>query len=810
MQTRGDGLEESSSAVVIGRLLTDRRAASGLTQEQVADRAQLSVRALRNIESGLVTRPRRRTVHALIEVLGLGGDDAALLKKVMTTGAGDQLARIGVPVARALPAAPSRFVGRGEAVEHLLRGLRSGDARRSNAVLLVGAAGTGKTALALHVAHSLAGAFADGQIFLALGRDAGLTGVLARVLRMLGVSVVDVPADLGEQADMYRSMIADRRLLIIADNACAAEARLLMPGRSRSAVVFTSRSALTSLDDLPRIALAPFTVPEATELLAQLLGWDRVRREESAARRIISYCDGLPLALRVAGARLVAHPYRSLAWLADRLAVGHRRLDELTVDDIGVRTSLLSTCASLTPAAGRLLGRLGQIQVSTVPAWLAAAAMNVTVGEAERLLEELTALHLIEPVAVLPGGGERFVLHDLVHAFAGEIGVQHEPEAVRRTVQRRVLGAALRRAEAAQRIANRAILAVEVPAVDRWGPAPDREITELGVDPWFQHERGILVALTVQACDLGEIGYAYGIAHAMLDFFDNMRYDDDLLLTHQRVFDAATACGHDVARGYAAIGRAELNANHGRYDDVLPDVELAVTVFERHRAELPKALLYARCLLAMCRRLRGEIDEARVETERLVEVAAGFEDPQAEAAARLALGACLSASGDHEAAAGSFRRALTLYERAGVYIAMSNALMRLGLEQAVLGQHDDATATLTQALQICRVSGQPQAEPHILLALADSAVSAGRPALARRHLQDCAAILDERPSLTCQAKLHLHLGRVNALEHNTEEAGHHFARGQVFAVRAGAPGMASVIRRHLRELAVASRPATIS
>jgi transcriptional regulator with XRE-family HTH domain/tetratricopeptide (TPR) repeat protein len=795
----------SALTLQLGRLLAEQRARAGLTQEEAAERAGLSVRALRNIEHGLVAQPRRHTIAALVAALNVEEPDQALIDRYvrmartvdgpLPTVPGDRPQTSG-----SLPPAPACYVGRDEAVKELERRLTRTSADQPTSVFVVGAPGTGKTALVLHVAHRVQDEFPDGQIFLGLGRDPDPTGVLARALRLLGVSNGEVPTNVDEQLERYRSILAGRRQLIIADDATAAQARLLLPGACRSALMVTSRSVLPSLDGFARITLAPLTPGEGIDLLARLLGPERVAAEKEAAARIVAFCDGLPLALRVAGGRLATHSYRSLTWLAQRLAVGHRRLDELTVDDVGVRASLLSACSGLSRPARRLLGRLGQLDLVQVATWVCAAIMDNTPDDVADPIDELVAMHLVEPVDTPAAMSQRFALHDLVHTFAGELGLQDEPAEELAAARRRVFGAALLRAEEAREVANSSLIIPETPDVPRWGDSAIAEIAAVGADRWFRGEQHSLVALTLQACDLGELDYAYGLAAAMYDFHDAMRLDEEMQLIHERIFDAAAMAGHEVAQAYAAFGRAELNANRGQQHKIMSDLQFALGIFHRYRSRLPMATLNTEVVLAHTLRIQGEAASALALARTIVEVAIQSGNTRAEASTRQTLGTCLSWSGDHHNALAAFQRSLKLFEQVGSAMGVSLCLMRIGTELGMLGLHDEAEHELEHSLRLSLANGNPQGEPFILLALADNAIIARRSAAARRYLQRCAVAVERHPGEILTARMLLGHGRIFEREGAYDQALQYYRRAFHKAANVGAFGLVEIIGEHLSAL----------
>lgn len=801
----GDRLE---SAVLLGRLLAERRTAAGLTQEEVAERAELSVRGLRNIELGLVAKPRRRTIAALVDALDIDESNAALLDRYARLARASAVGTTAHPeapprpaVAMALPVVSPRFVGRRDLRRDVARELAVSGAGRPGALLIVGPAGSGKTALAVQVADDVRESFPDGQFLLSLGSDRTATNVVARALRLLGVSGTEIPADPDEQAELYRLILATRRVLILADDATAAEARLLMPGRTASALIVTSRCSLFSLDNCRRFTVPALDESEGVQLLETVVGAERVRAESDAARRIVGFCGGLPLALRVAGGRLIAHPYRGLGWLAERLIDRRRRLDELTVDDIGVRTTLLSACAGLSRAAARLLGRLGQLDVSHVTTWIAAAALDSSHELAETLLDELVAAHLLEPTATPHRLPQRFVMHDLVLACAGELGVRNEATDDLRHSHQRVLGAALRRAEDARRMADRALTVMEPPSVPRWGNGAVPEIADVGADAWFQAEYGTLTALALQACDVVELDYAYGLSLAMADFHDVVRHGDEMLAINQRIADAAAAHDHEVARAYALFGKAELDANRGRHDDVMSVLRSIVEVFRRHRDRLPIAALTAETVMAHTMRIHGDVPGSAKLAEELAGIAETLGDARTEAAVLNCLGAGFASAGDHDRALPVFGRALALYRDVGSVTGVSLCLMRVGIEQAALGDHAAAELTLEQALTANRGGGNPRSRPVILLALAENAIATGRMDQAERYLGLCTQALDSHPHDGLSARLVFCRSRIDEHEQTYGRAAECCRWARRHAARAGAVWLGDTVEISLRPLA---------
>lgn len=397
----------------LGELFAQLRSRAGFTQEELAEKADLSVRGLRNIELGHVARPRPRTVAALVDALDVDESELLLIERHLRAAAPAR-------AVTTLPSPPVHFVGRADVLDQLTR--RIAGAAGGSPVLIVGPAGIGKTASAVHVAHRLRDSFPGGQLFLSLSRESDDRAILRHILRLLGVSGRDIPDRSAEQLADYQSILRERRVLVLADNATSSQMHMLAPMHRGSALVVTSRVTLALPHAALQVVLPPLDQDEGLELLAGLLGPDRVHREVIDARRIVDFCEGLPLALRMAGGRLIAHEYRSLAWLARRLTDERRRLSELAVDDVGLRAGLTSTYSVLSGRARELFAQLGQLDTEYGGDRIARALAGLPRDQHRALVEELVAAHLIEPAPVWPGTPQRFTMRALVHAFASEVG----------------------------------------------------------------------------------------------------------------------------------------------------------------------------------------------------------------------------------------------------------------------------------------------------------------------------------------------------------------------------------------------------
>jgi transcriptional regulator with XRE-family HTH domain/DNA polymerase III delta prime subunit len=335
VQRDAEGAGPAAVQAPLGRLVRAHRARLGLTQEEVAHRAGLSERTLRNLEASRSSRPYPNTIRRLADALELTGrqrDQFEAAAPGVTPGLGLEGA---VPCL--LPPSVADFTGREEEVAAVLELLGVEGLQGAKAVVIsavAGKPGVGKTTLAVHVAHRLRGEFPDGQLYVNLqgaqSQPLEPGEVLARFLRALGLDGSSIPADLEERAERYRMLVAGRRVLVVLDNAAdEAQVRPLLPGRPTCGVVVTSRARLTGLEGARLVDLDVLPLQVAVELLARVAGPARVAAEPDAAAAIVATAAACRWRSGSPGARLAARPAWSLARLAERLADERRRLDEL-------------------------------------------------------------------------------------------------------------------------------------------------------------------------------------------------------------------------------------------------------------------------------------------------------------------------------------------------------------------------------------------------------------------------------------------------------------------------------------------------
>ncbi|MQA97202.1 MAG: AAA family ATPase [Streptosporangiales bacterium] len=424
-----------------------------------------------------------------------------------------------------LPLAASAFIGRRAELAALDALPEVGEGDPLPLCVVSGPAGVGKTALALHWAHSAVASFPDGQLYADVrGYDAEAAPtapalLLERFLRTMGVPAERIPAEHEAREALFRSTPQGRRVLIVLDNAASsAQVRPLLRGAPGRLVLVTARRRLEGLvagEGARSLTLDLLTAGEAVELLRAVAGPERVARDTEAAVRLGALCDRLPLALRIAGARLVARPRRRLATLAGRLAEQGHRLAELAVDDRAVRTGFGVSYDDLAggPAA-RMFRLLGLLDVPDIAPAVAAALANVSELQAEDLLETLVDMHLVETPSP-----RRYRMHDLLRLFARERAAVEETAEERGRAVRRALDHYLATVRAAAREVNPADQWRE--DVVRWRlSTPGTALASAAeAHAWVERERECLLAAGRQAAtapgDGPEIAIGLAVAFHM-------------------------------------------------------------------------------------------------------------------------------------------------------------------------------------------------------------------------------------------------------------------------------------------------------
>jgi transcriptional regulator with XRE-family HTH domain/tetratricopeptide (TPR) repeat protein len=803
----------------LGEVLRQARRRAGLTQEQVAEQAGLSVRALSDLERGRTSKPHRRSVESLAAALGLAESEygrllgplspagasgtAASGESAVTpaarllsgngrpapltpdfpwpareAGAGPALTHdrgeampspaaaaedtvaVGAGAARAgggggqapaqLPADIADFTGRGEEVTRIRRILAEHTQRDSpgavTIVVLVGAGGLGKTTLAVHVAHSLLAQFPDGQLYAHLlgvsKRPAAPGEVLARFLRELGMDPARIPVGEDERAAQYRSRLAGRRVLIVLDEARdAAQVRSLVPGSASCAVLVTSRNRMPDLAGSHLINLDVLEVPEARALFAKVVGRQRAEAEPEATDEVLAACAGLPLAIRIAGARLAARGGWTVRAMAGRLSDERRRLDELKTGDLAVRASFEVSFTSLPGRAdpggvdlAHAFRLLGVWAGPFIGLRAAAALLGQQEGATADALELLVDAHLLDSP-----GPDAYRLHDLVKSYAADRALAEEPAQARDGALHRVLVWYLHTVDAVAQMVSPHRYRLPLAAPDPVCRPLAFSSPEQALD-WCETERANLVAATRQAAESGLHALAWQLPLAATTFYSRRTFLGDWAETHRIALSSARALGDKLAEA-AVLNSLGAACNYQRQDEGAALLERALAI-RREIGDLPGEAQTA-CNLAEHFVRVERFDEAIGLLERARDIHGQLGHAYGEGVALNNFGEAYLALGRLDEAIDNLKRAQEIFAEIGETRGEGYALSNLGEAYLAAGLIGQAVGCLRPALELRRALGDRLGQAQTLRALGQASVAGGEPGEAGRLLARSRDIFEE-------------------------------------------------------------------
>jgi DNA-binding SARP family transcriptional activator len=633
--------------------------------------------------------------------------------------------------------------------------------------LVTGVAGVGKTGLVVHWAHRAAEHFPDGLLFADLrgyeeNTEPTAPGtVLDRFLRALGVPATAVPADLGERAAMFRSLLDGRRVLVVLDNVRSSVQVLpLLPGNGPSCVLVTSRDPLDELSGehaTVRLRLSVLEEAEAVALLGRVAGGSRIAEDPEGAAELGRLCDRLPIALRIAGARLGAKPHWSVRRLVSRLDDESRRLDELSMGERRVRAGFEVTHRDLPSDTARLFRLLGLLDVADFAAWTAAALLDTDLDEAEELLEQLVDAQLLRVVD--PGPVPRYRFLDLLRLFARELAHAREPEEQRRAALERAFGGWLALAEAAQRAIYGAGHAAAHGGFRRWttGGMPSPEADPLA---WFEGERAALTGAVEQAAGVpGFHRAAWELVANCVGFFEIRNYRDDWALAAVRALGAARSADDPLGEAVMDYGLGTLALIRREYPESAKRLGSAVELFAELGGAHGRALALAQ--LALVDWARGQVGRAADACTVALRLLGteGAADPYAR-------GRTLALLGQMEVELGRPEEGLAR-ARAAVAESLEHRLGRLEaqtryrLGEVLLGQDDpldgaeQAAEEFGRMLALVRGSKDGTALAHGLNGLAAALLLRGRREAADDALTEALPLAREAADRLIEAQLEL-------------------------------------------------------
>lgn len=764
-----------------GLWLRAQRVAAGLTQEDLAERSGVSLRAIADLERGRTHRPYPSSVRALVRALGLPETAAAELvtryraageatpRPATTTpasalpaseapSASEPAAPAAEPashatVPRQLPTAVPYFAGRASELTVLDQMLD--DARQAAAGVVIsaigGTAGVGKTALALHWAHRVAGRFPDGQLYANLrgfdlsGHPAEPADVLRGFLDALGVHPDRIHTDTEGLAALFRSLLADRTMLVLLDNAAdVAQVRPLLPASPRCLVIVTSRrelSALAAREGARLLSLDVLTEAEATELLTARLGVGAATAEPDAVTELATLCARLPLALSVVVARAAAHPKLPLKTLARELTELRGRLDALDIGDpaANVRTVFSLSYRHLPDAAARMFRLLGLHPGPDISAPAAASLAGVTLASARTALRDLARASLI-----IENGPGRYTFHDLLRAYAAEQAADaaDAADAGETSATRRMLDHYLHTAHLAHRVLYPGRELISLPAA-AGGVTPETVEGKAAALSWLEAEYQVLLKIVDLAAGAGLDDHAWQLPVVLWTYHNVCGHWHDGARLHRAALEAARRRGDLGGQASALRGLGSFAMSIGTYDEAHRYLSAAQSTFR----DLGDDLGLARTDVIMGQTLEyeGRYTEAlSVISDALLLASNAPDDPNMALVRASALNGSAWNNvqlGDLSTARAYCLQAIELCRSIGYSPGEAGTWDTLGVVWQRLGNHARAVPCFLNAVTLDREMGNRFDLAMVLLHLGDSCASTGDAEQAREAWEESVAIL---------------------------------------------------------------------
>ncbi|WP_422772145.1 BTAD domain-containing putative transcriptional regulator [Plantactinospora sp. WMMC1484] len=678
-------------------------------------------------ELGIEPGPALREIHRRVLAGEVGPAD------------GEQPARSPV---RCLPRAIEDFTGRHETVARLCKEIEDAGPNFSPVYVIDGMAGSGKTALAVHLATSLGNAYPDAHLFVDLHGHSvhsplPTSVTVATLLRQLGVPGERIPADLADRLALWRTELAGRRALLVLDNAAStAQVGPLLPAAPGCLTLITSRRRLMGLDGVRAQSLTVLEPAEAVELLARIVGPERVRAEPEAAADVVRRCGYLPLAIRLAGARLAHRSRWRVADLAQRLGDADRRvLAEFAVEHRTLADAFALSYAQLPEPVQRSFRLLGLFPGVEYDQYAVTALTGLPLAVAREHLDEMVDAHLVDEVEA-----GRFRLHDLVREYAAELATVVGSEPERKHALEALLDFYLHTAASVSQVleptGNLRMAVAGQPA------RPDLVAAAAGNGrDWLEAERRNLVALVHLAVEEGLHRYAWQLARANWRQLYLGGHLDELIQSHTDGLRAAEALGDDTG---VAIMHNYLTSAYfrlGEYQRSVESLRVVIAIWERLGDVAGQSV--ATVNLGLPLMMLGRTREAVHYLELGLALARRTPGWHALPNALTNLGSIYLAVGRYADALRVLRNRLFVARQIGKIALVADTLGSIGAIYARQGQHDRALRQMYAALRVQRARGSPFHIADLLNEIGDVERMCGRPEVAvTRHQEALTAMRD--------------------------------------------------------------------
>jgi tetratricopeptide (TPR) repeat protein/transcriptional regulator with XRE-family HTH domain len=750
--------------VSFGGLLRSLRTAAGLTQEELAEAARMSYRSVSDLERGVSRFPRRDTARLLADALGLSGDDRAGFEAAARgrpLAAGNMVPGLlprGIAAAtRTLPRDIASFTGREPEIESVLRAVAgTGAGGVIDICAIDGMAGIGKTALAVHAAHTLAGGFPDGQVFLPLhGHTPGQQPVdpadaLGSLLRAAGIPAQSIPGGLEPRAWLWRDRLAGRRMLLVLDNAASsAQVTPLLPGDGECLVLVTSRRHLGDLPGAVTPVLLDVLTPEqATQMFTRLA--PRAAGSPDEVTEVVRLAGFLPLAISLL-ARLFA---RHQSWtLADLAAETRASLLTLTAEHESVAAAFEVSYRHLDPARQRMFCLLGLHPGTSFDGYAAAALAGTSLNEAAALLDGLHGEGLLTET-----GHRRYGMHDLLRRYARDLaaGLPGGEQAMERLLDYYQHTAAL----AGDRMARQTRPGSVLGAPAGLPAAPDLDDGGQAL-AWARAERTSLLACLDHVTTTDQHARVIALTAALTGLLRRDGPWTDAITRHTAAAQAAQQLRDRPGQATALTHLGETHQLTGDYPAAAQVLEEALGIYrdidDRHGQA--NALTH----LGLARRLTGDYPAAAQLQEEALGIYRDLDERADQAGALIHLGTRHATMGDYPAAARLLEEALSIYRDVGDRHGQAKALTELGSARRLTGDYPAAARLLEEALEIACDLGDRRGEADALTYLGSVQRLMGEYPAAAQLLEEALRIFRDVGERVDQSRALIFLGNTRRL-----------------------------------------------
>ena len=702
-------------------------------------------RELLNEELGVDPRPELAELQQRI----LRADEALAL-----TPSGSRYTATEWVTPRQLPASVTDFTGRHTFVKELRDQLAGAEGAVMAVSAVAGIGGVGKTTLAIHVAHAAKDWFPDGQLYTDLqgssSSPAEPRAVLASFLRAFGIADSAIPESVEERSALYRSLLSGRHVLTVLDNARdAAQVRPLLPGTEGCAALITSRTRMVDLAGANLVDLDVMSPDEAMSLFTKIVGEERVRAERDAAMDVVAACGFLPLAIRIAAARLAARRTWTVSVLATKLGDERRRLDELQAGDQAVRATFELGYGQLDAEQARAFRLLGLADGPDISLHAAAAMLDRDPEDTEDLLESLVDTSLLESAAP-----SRYRYHDLVRLYArdrarrGEEprGEQPRGEDTGSVVSEgeRALSRLLdfylatgKRSFALDRPAERAIKHL----LEARHPGLDITDREEALDWLFTEATCLLACVRQSASNPSALRPAVDLLFATVDLSDSGVHSQSYEQAATAIRDAADQVEDTLVSARTRVILTHAHTDSGRFEQADEEAEHAMLL--ALAADDPLSISYLQNERGVIATYLGDFERAEPFVLQAIEAFRSDQNSWSEASALCNLSRIHMALGRHDSAIKLARESVSFYQRIGLTLRLANACYTLGCALTKAGRAAEGRVELQRALELFQDSRQHRwvgvtyfrfAEAHLQLGDPGAAATDAERAIALRAI----------------------------------------------------------------------------